>query len=245
MRALNKWDRHKSRTTHDKEVRGVQWYQNVSLCYTSEITIKVISLPLPPSLLFLNLLLFSLSSLSFPIWFPLSPLLLPLLLPLPAHCPASQAECPPHKVPWAENEHRRRPLVITAAGQSHAEGEMELYEVWVLSPCTCGMRSGNESMHLWYGVWEWVHAPVVWSLGMSPCTCGMGSGNESMHLWYEVWEWVHTLMVWSLGMGSYTCGMGSGNRFPNHMSTNDNVCLPSVLRIWVELSRSMRLWNKT
>ena len=34
MRALNKWDRHKSRTTHDKEVRGVQWYQSVSLWYT-------------------------------------------------------------------------------------------------------------------------------------------------------------------------------------------------------------------
>ena len=53
---------------------------------------------------------------------------------------------------------------------------------------------------------------------MGPYTHGMKSGNGFIHLWY-----------------------GSGNRFPNHMSTNDNVCLPSVLRIWVELSRSMRL----
>ena len=49
MRAMNKWDRSKSRATHDKEVRDVQQYQNVYLCYTSEITIKR-SLFLPSTL---------------------------------------------------------------------------------------------------------------------------------------------------------------------------------------------------
>ena len=43
MRALNKWDRSKSRATHDKEVRGwaaVSECVLITLCYTSEITIK-------------------------------------------------------------------------------------------------------------------------------------------------------------------------------------------------------------
>ena len=75
-----------------------------------------------------------------------------------------------------------------------------------MSPCTCGMGSGNESMDLWYEVWEWVHAPVVWGLGMSPCTCGMKSGNGFIHSWYEVWEWVHTPVVWGLEIGfQITC----------------------------------------
>ena len=33
-----------------------------------------------------------------------------------------------------------------------------------MGPCTCGMRSGNGSIHSWYEVWEWVHTPVVWGL---------------------------------------------------------------------------------